>query len=152
MLASIAFPFQCTCSHVVIGFELVADLFLADYLTETTGSTIVFQLKRHPWFVSDVTHDDFIWTIQQCEDAWASSQSGRPRKWRSWLSSGKWVLKADPFWTMPHGYWYMIEDAPELYKELSKCSFLFFKGDLHYRKVKPSNYSLMPTHDQVDAL
>ncbi len=48
------------------GFELVTDLVLADFLVSAgLAKQIRFHGKSIPWFVSDVTKQDFEWTIMQ---------------------------------------------------------------------------------------
>ncbi len=50
------------------GFELVADLALADFLLSAgLADRVRLRVKRHPWFVSDTTVRDVWWTIQQLE-------------------------------------------------------------------------------------
>eukprot|EP00842_Homolaphlyctis_polyrhiza_P000597 jgi/Hompol1/1538/HPOL_005619-RA len=131
------------------GFELFGDLCLADYLTQTTTCTIVFETKMYPWFVSDTTIRDFYFTLDECERVATagSTSSSNPtgdeanallacvKRWRSWLRQGRWSLREDPFWTTPHPFWKLPLKAPQLLDRLSEARFIFFKGDLNYRKM-----------------
>lgn len=46
------------------GYELFTDLCLAVYLMEKKFTNkIRFYVKRYPWFISDVTFNDFFWLI-----------------------------------------------------------------------------------------
>lgn len=48
------------------GYELFTDLCLAVYLTEKKFTNkIRFYVKRYPWFISDVTTNDFHWLIKE---------------------------------------------------------------------------------------
>lgn len=52
------------------GFELYTDLLLADFLvTSGVAETVVFHPKDMPWFVSDVTPSDFLFTLEALQDA-----------------------------------------------------------------------------------
>lgn len=118
------------------GFELVTDLVLADFLVSTgLASEVHFHGKSFPWFVSDVTANDFRWTIQQTAAAnhkWMS-QSGA--QWQSYLREGVWLYHEHPFWTQPHEFWDMAADAADLYATLQEADLVLFKGDLNYRKL-----------------
>lgn len=52
------------------GFELFTDLLLADFLL-SSGMTdqVVFHPKDMPWFVSDVTPSDFLFTLEALQSA-----------------------------------------------------------------------------------
>ncbi|KAI8928288.1 hypothetical protein BC831DRAFT_497492 [Entophlyctis helioformis] len=121
------------------GFELFADLCLADHISQTTGCTIVFEAKAYPWFVSDTTFADFEYTLSECDRLGKSKSNDAlvqaVARWRSWLASGRWQLRADPFWTSPFPYWRLPSQAPQLLQRLSEARFIFFKGDLNYRKM-----------------
>ncbi|CAG5123182.1 unnamed protein product [Candidula unifasciata] len=61
------------------GFELVTDLCFADFLiTSGLASKVRFYPKTFPWFVSDVTPEDFHWTLKQLgsmNQAWKRGQA-----------------------------------------------------------------------------
>ena len=118
------------------GFELVTDLCLAEVLLATgLASCIHFHGKALPWFVSDVTEEDFLWTLNTmcATNNLAVSQCGA--KWKSRLQEGSWVFKTHTFWTLPYDFSQMRWHAPDLYADLAKAALVFFKGDLNYRKL-----------------
>lgn len=52
------------------GFELVTDLMLGTWLVETGfAKQVVFHAKAIPWFVSDVTPPDFVFTVEALQEA-----------------------------------------------------------------------------------
>lgn len=118
------------------GFELLTDLVLADFLVSSGLATeIHFHGKSFPWFVSDVTANDFRWTIQMAtrtNHKWIS-QSGY--QWQSYAKEGVWSYHDHPFWTQPHEFCDMATDAPDLYATLQSADLVLFKGDLNYRKL-----------------
>lgn len=117
-------------------FELVTDLVLADFLVCTGIFTEVrFHGKAFPWFVSDVTANDFHWTIKQTmatNHRWISKCGV---KWQSYLKEGVWSYHDHPFWTLPHEFCEMAAAAPDLYAALQGSDLILFKGDLNYRKL-----------------
>ncbi|XP_041351181.1 damage-control phosphatase ARMT1-like isoform X2 [Gigantopelta aegis] len=118
------------------GFELMGDLCLAEFLMAgNLASSIHFHAKAMPWFVSDVTQNDFDWTLQTmcATNNLAISRFGA--KWKERLKSGIWVLHQDDFWTTPFDYSVMASRSPRLYQNLSESDLIFFKGDLNYRKL-----------------
>ncbi|KAI9183924.1 Hairy/enhancer-of-split with YRPW motif protein 2 [Blastocladiella emersonii ATCC 22665] len=112
------------------GFELTADLLLAEWLVAAgLASHVVFHVKAFPWFVSDTTTADFAETL----DTLAPHLPSRVAHWRALLSEGKWRTHVDPFWTLPHAY-YHLPSFP-VADELRMADFVIFKGDLNYRKL-----------------
>lgn len=53
--------------HIVLdnaGYELFTDLCLAAFLVTIVPTTkITFYVKLYPWYVSDTTSRDFLWTL-----------------------------------------------------------------------------------------
>ncbi|KAH9519624.1 Protein-glutamate O-methyltransferase [Bulinus truncatus] len=118
------------------GFELVTDLCLAEFLISTgLASKICFYVKAMPWFVSDVTERDFMWTLNQMSAMNHLAISKFSHKWKSYLQQGTWSVRVNDFWTMPNDYSQMKELCPNLYSDLSTSDFIIFKGDLNYRKL-----------------
>ncbi|KAK9728206.1 Hairy/enhancer-of-split with YRPW motif protein 2 [Basidiobolus ranarum] len=122
------------------GFELFGDLILADWLIHKKyASKIHFHCKADPWFVSDTTEMDFMWTIQTCINGFAESQDERlktlAQRWADYIQSGIWELNSHKFWTSPYAFYHIETQAPDLYDTLSKSSLVIFKGDLNYRKL-----------------
>ncbi|XP_077443438.1 damage-control phosphatase ARMT1 [Stigmatopora argus] len=118
------------------GFELVTDLVLADFLLSSgLAQEIRFHGKSFPWFVSDVTVEDFHWTIRQTMAANHRSMSQRGVQWQQYMKEGVWSYHDHPFWTHPHEFCDMEANAPDLYATLQTADLVLFKGDLNYRKL-----------------
>ncbi|KAM9703220.1 damage-control phosphatase ARMT1 [Menidia menidia] len=118
------------------GFELVTDLVLADFLVSSgLARQIHFHGKSLPWFVSDVTANDFQWTIRQTMASNHKWMSKSGYQWQTFLKKGVWCYHDHPFWTQPHEFCDMAADAPDLYGTLQKADLVLFKGDLNYRKL-----------------
>ncbi|XP_045917600.1 damage-control phosphatase ARMT1 isoform X2 [Micropterus dolomieu] len=118
------------------GFELVTDLVLANFLVSSgLVREVHFHGKSIPWFVSDVTANDFQWTIRQIMAANHRWMSKSGVQWQSYLKEGVWSYHDHPFWTQPHEFCDMAADAPDLYANLQGADLVLFKGDLNYRKL-----------------
>ncbi|KAK7150351.1 hypothetical protein R3I93_011569 [Phoxinus phoxinus] len=118
------------------GFELVTDLVLADFLVSAgLAKQIRFHGKSIPWFVSDVTKQDFEWTIMQTTAANHKWMSASGVQWKHFIKDGTWSYHDHPFWTMPHEFCDMALDAADLYSTLQGSDLILFKGDLNYRKL-----------------
>lgn len=118
------------------GFELFTDLVLADFLVSSRlAREVHFHGKCFPWFVSDVTANDFQWTIRQTVAANHKWMSKSGVQWKSHLKEGVWSYHDHPFWTQPHEFCDMEADAPDLYATLQGADLVLFKGDLNYRKL-----------------
>lgn len=114
----------------------MTDFCFAGFLTASgLASKIHFHAKAIPWFVSDVTVEDFNWILQQMSRMNHLAISKLYRMWKNYLQDGTWVLEVNDFWTMPYDYSQMREQCPSLYSHLSQANFIFFKGDLNYRKL-----------------
>lgn len=120
------------------GFELIMDLALADYLIASNiASTVTFQLKSHPTFVSDALEMD----LRQHVDYYANkidagvfpSAKAAGRRWENYLNEGKWVCNEDSFWVQPPPMWQMPENLRNDMK--SRCDLAFIKGDANYRRL-----------------
>ncbi|KAJ1961080.1 Hairy/enhancer-of-split with YRPW motif protein 2 [Dipsacomyces acuminosporus] len=130
------------------GFELLQDVLLAHWLVNVGyASKVVFHPKRIPWYVSDVTNQDFHWLVESMqspdfvkgvdlnEDDRVALQ-GLGSQWSAYLKSGTWELKDELFWTGPYGYRFLPTEGRELWEhELTKSDMVLFKGDLNYRKL-----------------
>lgn len=134
-------PGKTTASRVDIvldnaGFELVTDLVFADFLVSSgLVREVHFHGKSLPWFVSDVTANDFQWVIRQTTAANHKWMSKSGVKWQSYLKEGVWSYHDHPFWTLPNEFCDMAADAPDLYASLQGADLVLFKGDLNYRKL-----------------
>lgn len=123
------------------GFELITDLVLADFLVSFgLAHEIRFHGKTFPWFVSDVTANDFQWTIRQTMAANHKWMSKSGYQWQNYVKEGVWSYHDHPFWTQPHEFCDMAADAPDLYMTLQGADLVLFKGDLNYRKLTGDRY------------
>jgi len=119
------------------GFELVTDLALAQHLVESgIASTVTFQLKSHPTFVSDAMEKDLLETVEHYEKLDSEkfpNSHGAGKVWRKFLNEGKWVCTENNFWVQPFPMWKMPSD---LRSDLqSRCNLAFVKGDANYRRL-----------------
>lgn len=134
--------------HIVLdnaGFELLADLVLASYLSESGyASKIVLHGKRMPWFVSDVNPQDLSDLIDGFVDAsfypdLDSADAHELREagkyWNDLLRSGRMQFEAEPFWTTAHPYGRLALVQPFLFTQLADADLVIYKGDLNYRKL-----------------
>ncbi len=118
------------------GFELFSDLCLAEWLlSDNKADKITLYCKSIPWFISDVTANDFDWTLTQLQSSNDVSLQTLGQLWKERINNGTMELVVHPFWTTSYEYAAMKEVAPDLYASLSKALLVIFKGDLNYRKL-----------------
>lgn len=118
------------------GYELFTDLCLAAFLVANNlAHKIRFYVKSVPWFISDVTTEDFHWMIQRMNESSDPQLSQLGQLLKGHLDNGVWTIEDEPFWTYPFVYSEMAERDPVLYAKLSEADFIIFKGDLNYRKL-----------------
>uniref|UniRef100_A0A915JL85 Sugar phosphate phosphatase n=1 Tax=Romanomermis culicivorax TaxID=13658 RepID=A0A915JL85_ROMCU len=118
------------------GLELFGDLCLAEYFLKAhLVQEVHFHVKSMPWFVSDVTHDDFTWTLEmlRCNESPILKHYGR--LWSERVEKNQFRVMQNDFWTYSSPYRDMKSVAPSLYNDLTKSDLLIFKGDLNYRKL-----------------
>jgi len=119
------------------GFELFTDLCLVDFLCAAgLVGKVRFYVKNMPWYVSDTMTKDFHWVLNYLTSQ-GESESLRvaARRWQDYVSTGRWQLEEDGFWTLSYDYSEMKERDPHLYNKLSEADLIIFKGDLNYRKL-----------------
>lgn len=114
----------------------MTDLCLADYLLQSgAASSVVFQLKAHPTFVSDALAKDLMDTLRHLAGL---PRDERPEcvaaaeRWLGYVEEGRWVLTEDLFWVQPSPMWEMPE---ALRAELAASALVFVKGDANYRRL-----------------
>lgn len=118
------------------GFELFTDLCLAEFLVARKLVDVVhFYAKSMPWFVSDVTLDDWNWILESLSASEDRDMADVGRRWKSKVEDGSWRLHVHPFWTLPHDFQSMNSVAPDLHRSLAESRLIIFKGDLNYRKL-----------------
>ncbi|KAL5245229.1 hypothetical protein ACI65C_012639 [Semiaphis heraclei] len=118
-------------------YELFTDMCLADFfITYGFAEVVVFHGKSIPWYVSDVTKQDFEHILNRLENECTSRALQKiGNRWANYYSTGKFVIECEEFWTLPHCYSAMATEDSELYKKLASSQLLIFKGDLNYRKL-----------------
>lgn len=118
------------------GFELFTDLCLADFLVTRLGVEVVhFHAKSMPWFVSDVTPNDWKWTLEKLSSSEDADVSCLARRWKELVVKGSWKFQVNPFWTLPNDFEAMERLVPDLFLDLKTSDLIVFKGDLNYRKL-----------------
>jgi hypothetical protein len=142
------------------GFELFVDLILAGYLISANLATnIVLHPKNIPWFVSDVTPQDFASLLNVLndpqtfyeslsEDEKYADKAPQPlsqseiddlsflfKHWAGLYGEGKLTIRPNIFWTQAGSYWRLPKTSPALYADLKDSELVIFKGDLNYRKL-----------------
>ena len=120
------------------GFELIMDLALADYLVASgIASTVTFQLKSHPTFVSDALEKDLrqhvAYYANEIESKEFPSAQTAGKRWEKYLNEGKWLCHEDSFWVQPPPMWKMPSKLRHDLK--SRCDLAFIKGDANYRRL-----------------
>ena len=125
--------------HVVLdnaGFEVFTDLCLAEFLVHHGfAEQIRFHGKKMPWFVSDVTEEDFMWTLNELAGNKDNQVAAMGKLWQQRIKDSAWVYTSHNYWTLPHDFAAMRSTSPELYQELRQADYVIFKGDLNYRKL-----------------
>jgi hypothetical protein len=115
------------------GFELAADLCLADYLLNVIPDGCVRQhLKSHPTFVSDALVKDVLGTVDFLKRSSETGLATFAERLEGHLQSGRLQLKQDFFWTSPLEAWNM---QPDLKRELGEAALVISKGDAQYRRL-----------------
>ncbi|WKY11149.1 hypothetical protein Q1695_003027 [Nippostrongylus brasiliensis] len=124
--------------HIVLdnaGPELMGELIFAEYLLQTNlAEKVVLHGKEYPYFVSDVTKEDFEWTLNELNNLGDVFRT-MYQKLSARVNTNQLVFRDHRFWTYPQPYCEMKDVAPDLYSELSMASLIMFKGDLNYRKL-----------------
>ena len=142
------------------GFELYVDLILTGYLLASSLAThVVLHPKTIPWFVSDVTPQDFTALINALGDpqSFFTRQSDDEKHTDSqppslseqeiqdlqflrnhlagFLAEGQISIRPNVFWTTADSFWRLPTRAPLLFADLKESELVIFKGDLNYRKL-----------------
>ncbi|XP_011870438.1 PREDICTED: UPF0364 protein C6orf211 homolog [Vollenhovia emeryi] len=126
--------------HIVLdnaGYEFFTDLCLAAFLVTIVPTTkITFHVKLYPWYLSDTTNRDFLWTLD-----YMGRLNDRPniqllsKTLESLMDRKIWCVKEEPYWTGPYDFTQMKEKEKNIYTQFSDAKLVIFKGDLNYRKL-----------------
>lgn len=118
------------------GYELFTDFCIADFIISNHfAEKVRFYVKTIPWYISDVTSTDYHWTLRQLGNSENKSLQELSERWSEYTKSNIFTIETHNFWTLPVGFSLMNSVDPDLYKKLSEAKFIFFKGDLNYRKL-----------------
>jgi damage-control phosphatase, subfamily III len=148
------------------GFELLTDMILAGYLLAAKLATnIILHSKTMPWFVSDVTPNDFgqlLNALQNAKSFFSEGSNGDPPltegeseslsflfdHWTNLHVEGQLIVRPSDFWTEGGSYWRLPATAPHLHEDLKESQLIIFKGDLNYRKLT-ADVSMFPCMEQL---
>jgi len=118
------------------GFELYTDLCLAEFLLEKKlCQKVQFHVKDIPWFVSDSSRADLLWTVKECASSDDPAVKDLGKRWQQRLDKATFVIVNKAYWTYGNDYASMQRLDLDLYQYLSESSLVIFKGDLNYRKL-----------------
>ena len=133
------------------GFELITDLILGQYLIDSgIATTVRYQLKSHPTFVSDALEKDLLQHINYYAELGDDDLEGDENdsenenllypnckksglKWKQYIKEGKWICKENNFWNQAYPMWKMTEPLRTEMK--TNCDLAFVKGDANYRRL-----------------
>lgn len=115
------------------GFELVADLAMADFLlTGGLVETGKLHVKAHPTFVSDAVPTDVWRTVYALKNSGQSQIQILGERIYAHLMEKRLELVPNFFWNSPCSFW----DLPHnLRQELEKSDLVISKGDANYRRL-----------------
>uniref|UniRef100_A0A6P4EVA7 Sugar phosphate phosphatase n=1 Tax=Drosophila rhopaloa TaxID=1041015 RepID=A0A6P4EVA7_DRORH len=119
------------------GFELFTDLLLAEYIIESgLARRVRFHVKAIPWFISDVTHQDFNWMLNYFRKHEFKEFRAFGRRIHGYIRDRSFILcDKSYFWTSGYDCSQMKRMQPCLYVYISEAALVIFKGDLNYRKL-----------------
>jgi uncharacterized protein with ATP-grasp and redox domains len=115
------------------GYELFTDLYLGYILLQQRiAKRIVFHVKGHPTFVSDVTSHDIDFTIKTFMESKEESISKFGNECSEFIKNGQFVVAPDNYWCQPHPFW----DMPTRVQDrLMGSTIVIVKGDANYRRM-----------------
>lgn len=115
------------------GLELLADLFLIDYLLATGQvSRINLHLKAYPTFVSDATIPDVTGHLEILRSFLHGPLTQFVDRLEDHRTGGRLRLLDHPFWNSPCHF---TKLPPEITQHFSSNAMLIFKGDANYRRL-----------------
>jgi uncharacterized protein with ATP-grasp and redox domains len=116
-----------------VGSDLLFDLALADFLLgQGWAGEIHFHLKNQPFFVSDAMPEDVQQTVALLRAAPSAAMSALGARLAESLTTHRFFLEADPFWTS----WQMFRQMPpRLQGDLAQADLVLLKGDVNFRRL-----------------
>ena len=115
------------------GIELIADLFLIDYLLHTRSvSRVNIHLKQYPIFVSDATIPDVLGHLTILRSFQNPPLLQFIDKLESHRQEGRLRLSSHPFWNSPCHFTALPGDIK---RGLAENTLLIVKGDANYRRL-----------------
>ncbi|MFL7812238.1 MAG: damage-control phosphatase ARMT1 family protein [Anaerolineales bacterium] len=115
------------------GFELVADLGLADLMLGLgLVNSLVLHVKAHPTFVSDVIQADVGETIAFLCAERDTHIKDFGKRLETYRNQGQLQTKSSFFWNSPLPMW---QYPPDLGNEWRGSALLISKGDANYRRI-----------------
>ena len=116
-----------------IGKEQLFDLVTADFiLNHFHCEQIVFHLKDRPFFVSDATIEDTLFTMDQLQNTNQKTTCNLGNQLKEYINAGRIKLVTDPFYTSC----YMYRQIPDkLRDKLTSSNLVILKGDVNYRRL-----------------
>ncbi|XP_039260003.2 damage-control phosphatase ARMT1-like [Styela clava] len=121
------------------GFEFSSDIMLAEFLLESKiADSIQFHVKCIPWFVSDVTFEDFDYTLKTLSQTENKVLASYGKLWLKRLQDRTFLIapkENSQFWTLSRPYSEMHKHDPKLYQRLESSALIIFKGDMNFRKL-----------------
>ena len=130
------------------GLELIADLYLVDFLLGThVVNQVELHLKAQPTFVSDATMPDVVETLTFLAEAAVPEAQAVGQRLQQHRANGRLHWRSHPFWTSPLSFWEMPADLADL---LAKSDLVISKGDANYRRLLGDrHWPLTTPFDQI---
>ena len=115
-----------------VGWELLADLRLADRLLEQPANPcLTLYCKSQAMFVSDATRRDIRTLLDAMEVSSSEAISSLARRLRLAARNGRLLIRDQTFWSEARHF---TELETSLALELESCDIVICKGDLNYRR------------------
>jgi uncharacterized protein with ATP-grasp and redox domains len=116
-----------------IGKEQLFDLATADFiLNHFHCDQIIFHLKDRPFFVSDATIEDTLFTVDRLQNATKAAACNLGNRLIEHINANRIKLITNPFYTSC----FMFRKLPDkLSRELASSDLVILKGDVNYRRL-----------------
>ncbi|MGQ9630878.1 MAG: damage-control phosphatase ARMT1 family protein [bacterium] len=115
------------------GLEILSDLRLADFvLSRGWVERVQFNLKKHPFFVSDAMVKDVLVTVSKLNEEGDPRMEELGERISDYIDDGRLILRDDPFWNT---FLMFDEMTSEVERDLSESDLVILKGDVNYRRL-----------------